>query len=211
VIVSPDRCSVLPVTVAPTPRVSGKAPFPYGDSAQPNPNIVMHNAPEQLLSWLFTVGNCMVSNHPKNAIKSRVDPASDRTMTGFVTHGLGDARHFIPLPGYLEQFKEKLGYEPFAGTLNIELTGESIPDREGIPSSNAIKIEGWQDGDQTYGPASCYPSVIEASGGSYSNVHVIEPERSRHDENVIELIAPVKLRDELPCDDGEYVSLHVPK
>jgi len=153
----------------------------------------------------------MVSNYPKKATSSRVDPDSNRTMTGFVTHGLGDARHFIPLPGYLEQFREKLGYEPFPGTLNIELTDESISDRKGIPSSNTITIEGWQDGDQTYGPASCYPSVIEASGRTYSTAHVIEPERSRHDENVIELIAPVKLRDTLPCDDGEYVSLHVPK
>ena len=153
----------------------------------------------------------MVSNHPKHAAPTRVNPDSGLMLTGVVTQGLGDAQHFIPLPGYLEQFKEKLGYEPFAGTLNIELEGKSISDQERVPASKEITIEGWDDGERSYGPAYCYPSELETARGTYSDVHIIKPERTRHDANVIELIAPVNLRAEFACDDGEYVCVHVPK
>jgi riboflavin kinase len=136
---------------------------------------------------------------------------SGTTLTGRVTRGFGDARHFIPLSGYCEQFRDKLGYEPFAGTLNIELAGESVSERSQITAVDRIAIEGWEGEDRSYGPAYCYPSTIEAAGGTYSNVHIIEPERTRHEQNVVEVIAPVNLRDRLPCGDGEYVNLHVPK
>jgi riboflavin kinase len=153
----------------------------------------------------------MVDSQPKNATATSIDPESEVTLTGRVTEGSGDARHFISLSGYREQFREKLGYEPFAGTLNVELTGESVRHRTKVTASDGITIEGWEDGDQSYGPAYCYPTEIEAAGGRCSTVHIIEPVRTRHGEEVVELLAPVKLRDELPCGDGEYVSIHVPK
>ena len=83
-------------------------------------------------------------------------------LHGFVTSGMGEGRHYISLPGYMEQFIDKLGYEPFAGTLNVDLTDESVRARAGVAALEPVQIEGWEDDERTYGPAYCYPAAIQS-------------------------------------------------
>jgi riboflavin kinase len=128
-------------------------------------------------------------------------------LTGTVTTGMGEGRHYITLDGYMEQFVEKLGYEPFPGTLNVDLTEASIRRRSALPAEDAVHIDGWENEERTYGPAYCYPAGIESAGRSYDGVHVIVPERSRHDEDQVELIAPDKLREELDLEDDDRVRI----
>ncbi|WP_336001364.1 DUF120 domain-containing protein [Halorientalis halophila] len=130
-------------------------------------------------------------------------------LTGFVTSGMGEGRHYISLPGYMEQFIEKLGYEPFAGTLNVDLTDESVRARAGMASLEPVTIEGWEDDERTYGPAFCYPASVEVGDSIYEPAHVIAPERTHHDEDQLEVIAPAKLRDELGVADDDEVTINV--
>jgi riboflavin kinase len=130
-------------------------------------------------------------------------------LHGFVTSGMGEGRHYISLPGYMEQFIEKLGYEPFAGTLNVDLTDESVRTRADLTAMEPITIEGWEDDERTYGPAYCYPASVTGSDSVYEPAHVIAPERTHHDEDQLEIIAPVKLRDELGLTDGDELTIHV--
>ncbi|WP_433628640.1 DUF120 domain-containing protein [Halomicrococcus sp. NG-SE-24] len=131
-------------------------------------------------------------------------------LTGTVTGGMGEGRHYISLPGYNEQFVDRLGYEPFPGTLNVELTDESIRARSAMESLDPVPIDGWEDGDRTYGPAVCYPASVEtAEGETYDEAHVITPERTHHDEDQLELIAPVKLRETMDLADGDHLTVHV--
>jgi riboflavin kinase len=128
-------------------------------------------------------------------------------LTGAVTDGMGEGRHYITLPGYMEQFVEKLGYEPYPGTLNVELTDDSVRRRSGLASLESVRIEGWEDENRTYGPANCYQATVAAGGESYDDAHVIVPERTHHDENQVELIAPDKLRERLGLDDGDRIEI----
>jgi riboflavin kinase len=130
-------------------------------------------------------------------------------LDGFVTSGMGEGRHYISLPGYMEQFIDKLGYEPFAGTLNVELTAESVRARAGVAALEPIQIEGWEDDERTYGPAYCYSAAVTSGDSIYEPAHVIAPERTHHDEDQLEVIAPDKLRDELGLDDGDEVTVDV--
>ncbi|WP_247010354.1 CTP-dependent riboflavin kinase [Halorientalis litorea] len=130
-------------------------------------------------------------------------------LAGFVTSGMGEGRHYISLPGYMEQFIEKLGYEPFAGTLNVDLTDESVRTRAGVAALEPVTIEGWEDDERTYGPAYCYPASVETDDAIYEPAHVITPERTHHDEDQLEIIAPERLRDELGLDDGDELTIHV--
>jgi len=136
---------------------------------------------------------------------------STPSLDGTVTSGMGEGKHYISLSGYMAQFRDRLGYEPFAGTLNVELTAESVRARGELDafSETATPIDGWEDGDRTFGPATCYAARIEHDGATYDGAHVIVPERTHHDATQLELIAPVKLRDELALDDGDTVTIHL--
>lgn len=131
------------------------------------------------------------------------------TLRGTVTGGMGEGRHYISLPGYQSQFRERLGYEPYPGTLNVELTDAGVRSRARLDALDAVPIDGWEDDDRTFGPATCYPVTLRADGGEYEGAHIVAPERTHHDESQLEVIAPDKLREELGLEDGESIELEV--
>ena len=131
-------------------------------------------------------------------------------LQGRVTDGMGEGRHYISLPGYMTQFEERLGYAPYPGTLNIDLDPESVRARAALETFEPVPIDGFEDDDRTYGPAICYPATVEtADGRTYERAHVIAPERTHHDEDQLEVIAPDRLRDELDLTDGDTLVVTV--
>jgi riboflavin kinase len=123
---------------------------------------------------------------------------------------MGEGRHYTSLPGYNRQFKERLGYDPYPGTLNIALTPSSKRERSAIDSFEGIEIESWEDEGRTYGGAFCYPATVEVPAGpSFEETHLIVPDRTHHEADQVEIIAPEKLRDELGLLDGDEVTIHV--
>ncbi|WP_251341745.1 DUF120 domain-containing protein [Haloplanus halophilus] len=133
------------------------------------------------------------------------------SLDGTVTSGMGEGRHYISLSGYMTQFRERLGYEPFPGTLNVELTPESVRARGEMDAleTGATPIDGWEDDERTFGPATCYAARVEVDGESYDGAHVIVPDRTHHDATQLELIAPDKLRDALDLSDGDRLTVHL--
>jgi riboflavin kinase len=131
-------------------------------------------------------------------------------LEGRVTGGMGEGRHYITLPGYMEQFVDRLDYEPFPGTLNVDLGDASVRRRQALDAMDPVPIDGWEDDDRTYGPAVCYPATVAtADGDTYTGAHTIAPERTHHDDDQLELIAPDKLRDELDLADDDHVVVTV--
>jgi len=144
-------------------------------------------------------------------------------LHGTVTSGMGEGRHYISLSGYMEQFTERLGYEPFPGTLNVELDEGSVEARARMDALEPVRIDGWEDDERTYGPAFCWPATVVASrdeaerasegdtraGETFEPAHVIAPERTHHGADQLEVIAPEKLREALGLDDDEEVTVRV--
>lgn len=128
-------------------------------------------------------------------------------ITGTVTTGLGEGAAFVMLQGYREQFREQLGYDPYPGTLNVE----TDDDAAGVFDSVApIRIDGWCDGDTSYGPVDCYPVTVRTDDGQrYDVCHAVVPHRSDHDTSTVELIAPENLRDLLGLSDGSTLRVSV--
>jgi riboflavin kinase len=132
------------------------------------------------------------------------------TLDGEITTGMGEGRHYVTLPGYKIQFEEKLGYDPYPGTLNVTLSAASKRERSAMASLEGVAITAWEDEERTYGAATCYPATIEATDGrTFERAHVIEPDRTHHDTAELEIIAPERVRDELGLLDGDEVSVHV--
>lgn len=131
-------------------------------------------------------------------------------LRGTVTAGMGEGRHYISLEGYHVQFVERLGYEPFPGTLNVTLDEESVRRRGRIEPLDPIPIDGWEDDNRTYGPAACYPATVRnREDAVYEQAHVIIPERTHHDADNLEVIAPEKLRDVLDLEDDDWIDIAV--
>ena len=138
-------------------------------------------------------------------------------LTGAVTAGMGEGRHYISLSGYMEQFRERLGYEPYPGTLNVALGEDSIARRPRLGGLEPVTIDGWEDDGRTYGPAYCHPATIAPADDTerkerfdpYEPAHVIAPERTHHGEDNLEVIAPDRLRETLGLADGDELTVTV--
>ena len=138
------------------------------------------------------------------------DESNEVTLTGTVCTGMGEGQYFVSRPGYKEQFKQRLGYEPFEGTLNAELTPESARRRSAIKCLTPIEIDGWEDEERTYGPAVCYPASLRLTNGEqYEPAHVVAPKRTHHDSDQIEILAHDELREILSLDEGDQLTIHV--
>jgi riboflavin kinase len=124
-------------------------------------------------------------------------------FNGKVFTGLGEGAYYVGMAGYGRQFKEKLGFEPFAGTLNLRL--ESRTERiqlEELRAKPGIRIEGFMDGTRSFGALRVFPAIIEDERGG-----ILAIDRTHYDVSVLEVIAPKNLRDALSLKDGSRVTV----
>lgn len=125
-------------------------------------------------------------------------------LEGEVFSGLGEGSYYIKKDGYLQQFKEKLGFTPYPGTLNLRLRSKAeINARKDLSTVPYIPIEGWSNGQRTYGPVKVYRAMIN----NKVRGALLDAERSHYGEDVIEIIAPDFLRETLALKDGDVVQL----
>ncbi len=128
------------------------------------------------------------------------------TLEGTVFSGLGEGAYYIAKEPYRKQFIEKLGFDPYPGTLNLKLTTEyDIKTRNELESYPAVEIAGFKDEDRTFGPVKCYPVIIE----NKVKGALISALRSHYDASVLEIIAPVQLRKHLGLKDGHKAKVEV--
>jgi riboflavin kinase len=126
---------------------------------------------------------------------------------GSISSGFGEGKQFVSLSGYREQFEDKLGYAPFPGTLNVDIDDRS--NRTELEACEEIRIEEWEGDDRTYGAVSCYPASISVDGRRFDTAHALVPHRTRHGEEKLEILAPIKLREELEVSDDDRVKIEV--
>jgi riboflavin kinase, archaea type len=140
----------------------------------------------------------------KTAIESRTRKII--RLEGRIVSGMGEGAYYMSLKGYREQFRKKLGYDPFPGTLNIELSDPgSIHSRRVLTSFPSVFIGGFSDKTRTYGWVKCYPAEI--NHGLVKNAAILVLERTHYDDNTIEIIAPVSIKETAGLKNGDR--LHI--
>jgi riboflavin kinase, archaea type len=125
-------------------------------------------------------------------------------LVGNLVSGLGEGRYYMSLEPYKKQFLEKLGFEPFPGTLNIKLSQASVRQRKRLDQLEWIEIQGFTADDRTFGSARCLPCRI----GEWP-CGIVVPVRSHYPDNIIELVSPVALREALGIKDTDMVTVEV--
>ena len=127
---------------------------------------------------------------------------------GHIITGMGQGAYYMSLDGYKKQFKEKLGYEPYPGTLNIKLNSMLFVEaKKEMLKYPSINIEGFSDQSRTFGWVKCYPASINDSKNINSSILILE--RTHYDDSIIELIAPFSIKEQFSLKNGDYVKLKV--
>lgn len=128
------------------------------------------------------------------------------TMEGAVFTGLGEGAYYISKEYYRNQFIEKLGFDPYPGTLNVKLsTDYDLKTRVELEAYPAIEIQGFKNEDRTFGTVKCYSAKV----GNRVKGAVIFALRSHYDRSVLEIISTVSLRKQLNLKDGQKVKVEV--
>lgn len=128
------------------------------------------------------------------------------TLEGVLFSGLGEGAYYVTRDGYRKQFIEKLGFDPYPGTLNLKLTTEyDMKTRSELEAYPGIEIEGFKDESRTFGSVKCYPALInnKVKGAAVCAL------RSHYNSSVMEIIAPTFLRTRLKLKDGNKVKVEV--
>jgi len=122
---------------------------------------------------------------------------------GTITSGLGKGAVFLSIDYYKNSIREKLGFGPYPGTLNLEIgKGQQIQ----LRAMTSIRIESFKKNGKAYGGASCYKIKINGIDAA-----IIVPDLTEHEESMIEIVAPVNLKSELKVDDGDKVKIELVK
>lgn len=130
---------------------------------------------------------------------------AEAVFEGTLFSGIGEGAWYVSQPGYRRQFIHKLGFDPFPGTLNLRLKPEHANDRKLLETIPHIEIEGFRDGERTFGPVTCYRARInDAEDGA-----LICAVRTHYAADVIEFIAPENLRTKLGLKDGDTVKARI--
>jgi riboflavin kinase len=127
-------------------------------------------------------------------------------IEGIVFSGTRDGAYYVTREGYRKQFLQKVGFDPYPGTLNLRLrTSSDIQARRILDMYPGIVIEGFEDGQRTFGPVRSFKCTI--NGQMEGAVLLIK--RTHHAENVMEIISPVYLREKLKLKDGDRITITV--
>jgi riboflavin kinase len=125
---------------------------------------------------------------------------------GMVFTGLGEGAFYVSLPFYKQQFIDKLGFEPYPGTLNLRLKSvDDVAKRRNLELLPSINIEGYSNSSRTYGSVKCYHALVNNS----IKAAVIICSRTHYGPDVLEVISPLNLRKELSLNDGDVVKVSV--
>ncbi len=119
---------------------------------------------------------------------------------GTVLSGRGEGRKFIDLSWVKAQIKEKLGFTPYSGTLNIRLTKETVGNKKLLKNTTHLEI----CPENGY----CTGELFQALIGSFECAIII-PQMPSYPHDVLEVISPFCLRERLKLVDGDEVTIVV--
>jgi len=141
-------------------------------------------------------------------LKSSLESApSYIEFMGNIISGMGEGAYYMSMKGYTKQFKSKLGYIPFPGTLNVKLKDKKFVEaKRELDVHEGIMIDGFSDGKRTYGWVKCYQAKINNSVDGL----LITLERTHYDDSVIELISHTNIKKANKLSTGSQISVRIP-
>jgi riboflavin kinase, archaea type len=121
-------------------------------------------------------------------------------IKGKIVRGVGESSSFMAIPWVSKQMRQKLGFQPYGGTLNIAVEDPEV--------QRSLKARG---GDRLRSEAAGFCDALIFSGtiaGKYE-CGIVLPLVSNYDECLLEILAPVHIKDSLGLKDGDEITLEL--
>lgn len=124
-------------------------------------------------------------------------------LSGKVVSGFGVGKYYLSFVEYKKQIQEIFGFEPYEGTLNIELSPrETTRKIQFLKNSKPILIKGFVKDKRTFGDLFAYPCKIKEI-----ICVIIVPSYTQHPPNILEVIAPVNLKNIVDKKLGDTINI----
>ena len=124
----------------------------------------------------------------------------DLIVVGKIIAGVKQGVFFTQLEWFQEQCEVKLGFKSHPGTLNLEISEEYFPIIESLNQEKGIEIV-------SPDPKFCNAKAFSVSLGEINGAIIMPDEKVRvHPKNVIEIVAPLKIKASLNVADGDLIS-----
>jgi CTP-dependent riboflavin kinase len=126
---------------------------------------------------------------------------SDRgVIKGEIFSGMGEASAYIEMEPYQQKFEEITGYGPYPGTLNVRVDPDDV--RELKETLEGKKLDNFTYRGEEYSAAEVYNVKIGGEEAAFIDLEITD-----YGDDVMEIIAPKKLRDELDLEDGDEIEI----
>ncbi|MDI6690461.1 MAG: CTP-dependent riboflavin kinase [Candidatus Bathyarchaeota archaeon] len=123
-------------------------------------------------------------------------------LEGKIFSGSGEAAEFIKLPWVKAQIIEKLGFTPYNGTLNIRLNKKGLAlKRRFLNKAKPIRIVP----AKSFCRGTCFRAVFMYK----LECAIVIPEVDGYPEDIIEIIAPINLRENFQLKDGDVAKVKI--
>lgn len=109
-------------------------------------------------------------------------------MKAKVVPGKGEGAKYIDV--YSTKIQKEIGFKPYSGTLNLSV--------QSVPPLEFIEIPGFGQ----FGAVNIAPCAV-----NFERAFAVFPEKTDHDETIVEVIADKNLKEALHLKDGDYVDL----
>ena len=128
------------------------------------------------------------------------------SIVGTIISGMGEGAYYMSMKGYTKQFKSKLGYVPYPGTLNVQLKDKKFSEAiSQLSNYEGVKINSFSDGKRTFGWVKCFKSKIN----NKIDCDLILLERTHYDTTIVEFIAKSNIRKSLKIGNKSNTKIKI--
>ena len=120
---------------------------------------------------------------------------------GRVASGVGEGAFFSSLDWLHRQLQAGFGWVPVPGTFNVQIAEADVARFQQLQQFSAFAVV---PPDPKFCPAKCFPVRIGAAAGL-----LVVPQVANYRRDVLEILAPVRLRDALQVADGDRVEVRI--
>ncbi|MFW9893623.1 MAG: DUF120 domain-containing protein [Candidatus Thorarchaeota archaeon] len=131
-------------------------------------------------------------------------PEDEIVIEGRIVTGLGEGAYYVEI--YSSKLRSALGFKPHLGTLNVKIVDEES--RKAISrmkNTTPLVVSGFSYKGRTFGDVICYRVKVNKK----IEAAIVIAQRTHHSEEILEVVAPVNIRNTLNLSDDDEITLVV--